>query len=221
MENIKIAIVEDQHLFRQSLSALIRTVDFCQLLAEAAGAQEFLHLLKTLQPLPDIVLMDMNLPDLTGIELNELLRKNYPSIRVIVLSVYVRERLVSKMITGGACAYLNKNCDAGELIAAIEAVHHRGFYMNAETLKAIQHAAAFRNKSGKNIDGIPVELTNREKEILKLICRELSNNEIADQLFLSSRTVEGHRNNLLLKIGCRNTAGLVLFAVKYGIVEVL
>jgi DNA-binding NarL/FixJ family response regulator len=125
------------------------------------------------------------------------------------------------MINAGACAYLNKNCDAAELITAINTVHQTGFYINTETLRAIQNAAAYRSKAIKSIDAIPIELTNREKEILQLICKEFNNAEIAERLSLSIRTVEGHRNNLLLKTGCRNTAGLVLFAVKYGIFEIL
>ena len=106
-------------------------------------------------------------------------------------------------------------------MTAIRAVLHAGFYMNDQTMKAIQNVAIYRNKKVRNVESVPVELTAREKEILVLICKEKSNSEIADNLNLSVRTVEGHRNNLLVKIGCKNTAGLVLFAVKYGIIEVL
>jgi DNA-binding NarL/FixJ family response regulator len=221
MEKIRIALVEDQQLFRQSLSALIRTMDTCVLVAEAADATSFLEMLKNTGALPDIVLIDLNLPGLTGIELNEILRQQYPSIRLIVLSVYSGERLISKMINAGACAYLSKNCDASELVTAITTVHQAGFYINTATLVAIQRASASRNKTIRSMDSIPIDLTKREKEILRLICREFNNAEIAEQLYLSVRTVEGHRNNLLLKTGCRNTAGLVLFAVKYSIFEVV
>ena len=221
MEKIRIALVEDQHLFRQSLSALIKTIDTYELVAEAADGPTFLTLCEQVIPLPDIAIIDMNMPGITGIELNDILREQYPSIKVIVLSVHMQVRLISKMINAGACAYLNKNCDASELVTAINTVHQAGFYINAVTLKAIQQAAHYRNKTIKNIDAIPIELTNREKEILKLICKECSNAEIAEKLYLSIRTVEGHRNNLLQKTGCRNIAGLVLFAVKYGIIEVV
>jgi DNA-binding NarL/FixJ family response regulator len=221
MENIRIALVEDQHLLRQSLSALFSTVEGMTLVISAADGRSLLHLLNNTHPLPDIVIMDMNLPELTGIEINELLRKQYPSIKVIVLSVHTQERLISKMINAGACAYLSKSCESAELIDAIKGVYQTGFYINGGTLMALQKAAAYRNKKVKNIDAAPVELSGREREILELICKELSNAEIAEKLSLSIRTIEGHRNNLLIKTSCRNTAGLVLFAIRYGFFEVL
>lgn len=221
MEPIRIAIVEDQPLARHSLSALLKTIDDLQLIMEAADGGTFLQLLAGNCQLPDIAIIDINMPGLTGMDLNELLRERYPAIKVIVLSIHIQERLISKMINAGARAYINKNCEVNELIAAIRAVHQVGFYMNEQTMKAIQNVASYRNKKVKNLTAIPIELTSREKEILTLICKEQSNSEIADSLNLSIRTVEGHRNNLLIKIGCKNTAGLVLFAVRYGIVNVL
>jgi DNA-binding NarL/FixJ family response regulator len=221
MDPIRIAIVEDQPLARHSLSALLKTIDGIQLIMEAADGGTFLQLLAGDLPTPDIAIIDINMPGLTGMDLNELLRERYPAIRVIVLSIHAQERLVSKMINAGARAYINKNCEVNELVTAIRAVHQVGFYMNEQTMKAIQNVASYRNKKVKNLHAIPIELTAREKEILALICKEQSNSEIADNLNLSVRTIEGHRNNLLMKIGCKNTAGLVLFAVKYGIVDVL
>jgi DNA-binding NarL/FixJ family response regulator len=165
--------------------------------------------------------MDMEMPGMDGMELNEILHKKFPEIKVIVVSVHAGERLIARMIDAGASGYLVKNCDKAELVTAITTVFSTGFYINNRVLQAIQHASNTRQQAPKNIMGIPVELTAREKEILLLICKELSTPEIADQLFLSTRTVEGHRNNLLLKSGCKNTAGLVLFAVKYHIYEVV
>jgi DNA-binding NarL/FixJ family response regulator len=221
MEPIRIAIVEDQHLTRQGLSALIKTVEGLELIMEAANGKDFLQLLEGCSQLPHIVLSDMSMPGMTGMELNDALRQQYPAIKLIALSVYSQERVVSKMINAGASAYLNKSCEATELITAIRAVHQTGFYINQETLKAIQNVADYRNKKVKHLDAVPVELTNREKQVLEYICKEYSNTEIADQLALSVRTVEGHRNSLLLKTGCKNTAGLVIFAVKHGVFEVL
>lgn len=221
MEPIRIAIVEDQPLARHSLSALLKTIDGLQLIMEAADGGTFLQLLAGNCPVPDIAIIDINMPGLTGMDLNELLRERYPSIKVIVLSIHTQERLISKMINAGARAYINKNCEVSELVNAIRAVYQVGFYMNEQTMKAIQNVAGYRNKKVKNLHAIPIELTAREKEVLTLICKEQSNSEIADNLNLSIRTVEGHRNNLLMKIGCKNTAGLVLFAIKYGIVDVL
>lgn len=221
MGPIKIAIVEDQSLARHSLSALIKTINGLQLIMEAADAAAFLQLLATTDELPHIAIIDINMPGLSGLELNELLRQRYPAIKVIVLSIHTQERLISKLINAGARAYINKNCEVSELTTAIFSVQQAGFYINEQTMKAIQQVANYRNKKVTNIDFVPIELTAREKEVLALICKEQSNQEIAETLNLSVRTVEGHRNNLLLKVGCKNTAGLVLFAVKHGIIDVL
>jgi DNA-binding NarL/FixJ family response regulator len=142
-------------------------------------------------------------------------------MKVIVLSGHARERLIARMIEAGSSGYLVKNCDKEELVTAIYSVGKNGFYINAQVLKAMQVTAGQKGKPLRNSNYIPIELTAREKEVLLRICRELSNAEIAAQLHLSIRTVEGHRNNLLAKTGCRNTAGLVVFAVKYGIYELV
>jgi DNA-binding NarL/FixJ family response regulator len=163
----------------------------------------------------------MEMPGMDGMQLNEILHKKFPSVKVIVVSVHAGERLIARMIDEGASGYLIKNCDKAELVTAVNTVFSTGFYINNRVLKAIQHISTTRQQAPKNFMGIPVELTAREKEILQLICKEQNTPEIADQLFLSTRTVEGHRNNLLLKTGCKNTAGLVLFAVKYHIYEVV
>lgn len=221
MEKIKIGLVDDQLLFRQGLAALIESVDGFSLVLEADNGKNCLSQLQEIEMKPDIILMDMEMPGMDGMELNEIIHKDFPSVKVIVVSVHAGERLIARMIDGGASGYLVKNCDKAELLTAVNTVFSTGFYINNSVLKAIQHASTTRQLDPKNSMGIPVELTAREKEILLLICRELSTPEIADQLFLSTRTVEGHRNNLLLKTGCKNTAGLVLFAVKYHIYEVV
>jgi DNA-binding NarL/FixJ family response regulator len=220
MTKINIGLVDDQVLFRQGIAALIQSEEEFSLTLQAENGIDCLTQLQNVEVLPDIILADMEMPAMDGMELNEQLQKKYPSIKLIVLSVHSGERLIARMIDKGACGYLVKNCDKAELITAIKTVFTAGFYINNSVLKAIQNTSGSRNTPPKNFIGSPVELTEREKEILLLICKEYSNTEIAAQLFLSPRTVEGHRNNLLLKTGRRNTAGLVLFAVKYHIHEV-
>jgi len=161
----------------------------------------------------------MDMPGMNGIELNTILHQQYTSIKVIVLSVHVQPLLITQMINAGAAAYLAKNCDKNELITAIETVYKTGFYFNAGALMALRDSANYRAQTQKNISNIPVKLTAREKQVLELICKEYNNAEIAQQLFLSTRTIEGHRNNLINKAGCRNTAGLVLFAIKYSLFQ--
>ncbi len=222
MEKIKVAIVDDQNIFRESLSSLIHSVPIFKLVTEAAdGIQLLEKLKKTLTELPDVLLMDMNMPGMNGIELNEQLKLSYPNIRVIVLSVHTQDKLITKMTAAGIAGYLAKNCDKKELILAIKSTYNTGFYINKQVLMAMQETSRLRDKNFKAMDMLPMELSEREIQILKLICKEQSSAEIATHLFLSIRTVEGHRNNLLLKTQSRNTAGLVLFAVRHQLFDVL
>ncbi len=220
MDAIRIAIVDDQLLFRQSIAVLIEHQPEFLLAMEAADGIDCLLQLQNMTTLPHIALVDMEMPGMDGMELNDELQKKYPSIKVIVLSVHNKERLVARMIQAGACGYLFKNCDKKELIAAIQSVYTSGFYITPAVLKAIQSGGTKRISGFKNFSSIQIDLSKREIEILRLICSELNAAEIAARLFISARTVDGHRNNLLQKTGCHNTAGLVLFAVKNNIFEV-
>lgn len=219
MSTIRVALIDDQKLFRQSLATLITATPGLELLLEAGDGNDFLQQLSA-DRLPDVALMDMQMPGMDGIELNSILHRQYPQVRIIVLSVHANERLIARMIEAGASGYLVKNCDKEELITAIQTVFKSGFYINSEVLKAIQKASQQKTRPLKNVNALAIELSAREKEVLELICREYSNAEIASKLFISIRTAEGHRNNLLAKTGCRNTAGLVLFAIRHNLFEV-
>jgi DNA-binding NarL/FixJ family response regulator len=221
MENINIALVDDQVLFRQGIASLIKSEAGFSLIIEADNGQDFLSRLKETEELPDILLMDMEMPGMDGMQLNDELNKKFPSIKVIVLSVHASERLMARMIHAGACGYLFKNCNKEELLNAIRSVFNNGFYITPVVLKAMQSPMANKNAVITNVQSIPIEISQREKEVLQLICQEFSNGEIAEKLFISIRTVDGHRNNLLAKTGCHNTAGLVLFAVKHHIFNVI
>ncbi len=220
MNDILISIVDDQHLFRSGLAGLIKSVAGFTLLSEAGNGKIFIEQLQAGDTLPHIALIDMEMPEMNGVELNTVLQKEYPSIKVLVLSTYNQERFIGKMIEAGACGYLTKNCEIDELVTAITATHNNGFYFNQDTLAAMRKTGQYKSGDLKNISNIAIELTAREKEILILLCKELSNIEIGERLFISPRTVEGHRNNLLQKTGCRNTAGLVIFAIKNNFYEI-
>jgi DNA-binding NarL/FixJ family response regulator len=220
MSNILISIVDDQHLFRSGLASLIRSVEGFTLLSEAENGKVFIEQLEAGHMLPHIALIDMEMPEMNGVELNAVLQKKYPSVKVLVLSTYNQERYIGKMIEAGASGYLTKNCEIDELVTAINATYNNGFYFNQNTLAAMRKTGQFKSGDLKNISNIAIELTSREKEILVMLCKEFSNIEIGERLFISSRTVEGHRNNLLQKTGCHNTAGLVIFAIKNNIYEI-
>jgi DNA-binding NarL/FixJ family response regulator len=220
MSDILISLADDQQLFRNGLASLIRSVPGFTLLAEAENGKIFIEQLQNSTVLPDIALIDMHMPEMNGVELNEILQKKYPSIKVLVLSVYDQERFIAKMIEAGTCGYLSKNCEVDELVTAINATYKNGFYFNQATLQAMRKPSQYKSGDIKNLNNISIELTGREKEILVLLCKEFTNAEIGEQLFISPRTVEGHRNNLLSKTGCRNTAGLVIFAIKNGLFHI-
>mgnify|MGYP003487568029 FL=1 len=220
MSDILISLVDDQQLFRSGLAGLIKSVAGFTLLSEAENGKIFIEQLQQSDTLPHIALIDMEMPEMNGVELNAELKKKYPSIKVLVLSTYNQERFIGKMIEAGACGYLTKNCEIDELVTAINTTHNNGFYFNQDTLAAMRKTSQYKSGEIRNISNIAIELTAREKEILVLLCRELSNIEIGERLFISPRTVEGHRNNLLQKTGCRNTAGLVIFAIKNNLFQV-
>lgn len=220
-KKISLAIVDDQSLFRQGIVSLINDVEDLEITIEAASGKELEDLLSKAVELPDILLMDMKLDDTTGLELNAIIQTQYPSIKVLVLSMYAQERIVFRMIESGACGYIAKNCDKDELLNAIHSTIKSGFYFNQISLSAMRHAASHINKPILSINAIPIELSMRENEILQLICQEHTNVEIAEKLFISARTVDGHRNNLLAKTGCKNTAGLVVFAIKNNIFQIV
>lgn len=220
MKNITIALADDQLLFKQSLGILISSVPEFKLLFDAENGLLFLEQLRQMKVLPEIALIDIEMPEMDGMELLEVIKKEYPDIKVLILSAHSSERLISRLIQMGACGYLLKNCDKEELITALHSVQKNGFYINQNTLKAIQNAASNKKTTLKSLTLNNGDITQREIEVLQLICQQFNNAEIGEKLFISPRTVEGHRNNLLLKAGVKNTAGLVLFAVKKELFEV-
>jgi DNA-binding NarL/FixJ family response regulator len=221
MEKIKVFIIDDQNLFRQSLALLINSIEQLELLGDFEGGDSFIANLPGLTKSQTyIAIVDMDMPGMNGIELNGYLHDHYPQIKVIILSVHINPSLIAQMIHAKASAYLEKNCDKDELVMAIQSVYKTGFYFNKKVLQAIQENANSKARVQKNLDSLSVKLTSREKQILELICKEHNNSEIGEKLHLSSRTIEGHRINLLTKTGCRNTAGLVLFAIKHSLFSI-
>ena len=219
MEKIKIAIADDQLLFRKAIAEVIRDISDFELVADADNGQLLLDWLEATKQIPHIVLVDLDMPVMNGIQLNEQLHLLHPGVKVIILTVFNKERFISKMIDAGANGYLAKNCDIEELVIAIRTVYKTGFYFNNECIDAMMNAAIHRNKKLKNLNGIQIDITRREREVLLLICKEYTTTEISEKLFLSGRTVEGHRVSLLAKIGCKNAAGLVIYAIKCGLFE--
>lgn len=217
MPTLTIAIADDEALFRKGLKLLIEDYDGLQVILDAEHGQHLLDQLAT-DILPDILLLDLKMPVLNGIETAKILREKYPSIKIIVLSTHFSKAFILNMIELGASAYLPKNSSPGEVVETIRAVNNKGFHYNSEVMEVIRENMMKKNLP-RNKPDLGEELTKREKEILQLICEQFTTAEIAEKLYISPRTVDGHRNNLLAKLGCRNTAGLVVYALQNDIVQ--
>jgi DNA-binding NarL/FixJ family response regulator len=215
---IRLAIAEDQNLFRACIVPILNQQEGMKVVAEANNGRELITWLQVSAEKPDVVLLDLAMPEMNGLETTRYLKQHFPTIRIVILSVFADERHIVKLVEEGVHAYLAKNADLTEVERAIRGVHQLGFYFNETTLQAIH--AGNSHKKQRQFD-LENPLTSREKEILKLICAEYTTQEIAEKLFLSTRTVEGHRNNMLEKTGLRNTAGLVLYAVRLGLLETI
>lgn len=221
-------MVEDQFLFRKGMRALLESTDNLSVIFETGVGYDIVQQLHALPELPDVLLVDISLPPDTnripfgGLEVTKAVREEFSSIKVIMLSVHHELDFVSDHIHNGAHGYLIKDADPQEVVDAIEAVYTRGAFINQHALNALQRISLPSEK--KKIPTTPLHsdpiLSRREIEVLQLICRQLKTEEIAEKLFISSKTVNGHRNNLLQKTGARNAAGLVTYAVKHHLVDV-
>ncbi|RED18886.1 LuxR family two component transcriptional regulator [Flavobacterium cutihirudinis] len=209
---IKIALVDDEVLFRKGIAFLLQREDNIEILFEASDGEELISNLEKIEVKPDIIIMDLKMPVLNGVEATRIIRKSYPDIKIIALTSYDTKSFIANMIQVGAVAYLIKNTTPKDLIHTINEVAKKGFYYNENVLKIIQETiVSSKNSKGQLETSF---LSPREIEILQLICLQKTTTEIAEHLFLSPRTVEGHRNNLLLKTESRNIAGLVVYAIQ-------
>ena len=210
---IKIFLVDDHNLFREGLKFLLSNNDLISEIHEAENGKDLLE--NVLDVKPDIILMDIEMPVMNGIEATKETLKIYPETKVIALSMYGNENFYTEMIDAGAKGFLLKNSKFEDVKKAIVDVNDGKNYFSPEILEAI-----IKNLNKKKYKKKNTELTEREIEVLYNICKGLSNQEIADFLYISKRTVDKHRENILLKTQSKNTAGLVIYAIKNEIFEV-
>lgn len=213
-DTIYVAIAEDQRLFRECLVSLLNGFDRISVNVEAANGKELLEKLYTASPTPQVVLLDLTMPEMNGLDTTRQLKKLFPDMKIIILSVHSEERHIVHMVGEGVNGYLVKNSELSEVVQAVQAVQEKGFYFNESMLRAIHSGMGHKHEKSYNPNS---PLTAREKEILELVCQEHTTPEIAEKLFLSVRTVDGHRNSLLEKTGARNTAGLVIYALRHDL----
>ena len=212
----RIILVDDHSLFRNGLRGLLERNEGFRVVGEASSGEEFLSLLEQESFAADIVFMDFSMPGLDGAQTTERALARRPDLRIITLSMFGEESYYSRMVEAGARGFLLKDSDIGDVLEAIAAVMGGGSYFSPRLLSALTGRMHAREHDELADD----QLSSREREILVAVCRGLSNQEIADELFISKRTVDKHRANILEKTGCKNTASLVVYAIRNGIVDI-
>ncbi len=220
MNQIKIFVADDHQLFIEGIKALTRDSQEVKLIGEAENGDDLLTQLKT--TLPDVILMDINMPKINGIEATKKIRQLYPEIKILALTMFDDTLYVTEMIKAGASGYLLKNAGKTELITAITTVYKGERYVSSEvSLKMIEKMnSGIQNSADNKIAPVrKSEVTKKELEILKLIATELTNAEIAIKLNNSPMTIITHRKNLLRKLGVKNTAGLIKYAMENGMLN--
>lgn len=214
MEKIKVFLVDDHKLFLNGLKLLLSSMPGFSVVGEASNGREFLEVYKAADP--DVVLMDIAMPEMDGIQASKIALENDPELKIVTLSMYGDQEYYSRMLECGVRGFILKDSDIQEVKLAIQTVADGGNYFSHELLRNL--ILAKKEKETESFD--EEHLSEREMEVLIEICQGLSNNEIADKLFISKRTVEKHRANILLKSGCKNTASLVVYAIKNHLVEI-
>jgi len=218
MALIKIILVDDHKMFREGLSFLLSKSKKVKIVAEAENGKQFLDLLDIHKP--DVVLMDINMPKMNGVEATEKAIAKYPDLKIIALSMDGDETYYYKMIHAGAVGFVLKKAGGEELDKAIKTVIDGQDFFSPELMKNI----IINMGSTKRIDSETkvtyIKLTNREQETLEYICKGFSIKEVADKLYISPRTVEGHKSKIMEKLGAKNTSNLIIQAIKNKLIEI-
>lgn len=217
MNKIKIVLVDDHRLFLDGIKSLLSEVDFIDIIGEASSGNEALDLLTNIKP--DIIMMDISMKGLSGIDVSKEITKLFPDIKIMILSMHTNEEFVINAIKAGAKGYLSKDTSKEELLDAIQIIQEGGECYSKLISENFLKSYVKKYKAEQSLIENKI-LTQREIEILKLAVHGLSNKEIADKLFISTKTVDSHKNNIMQKLKLKNTAEMVLYAVKNKLIEV-
>lgn len=213
---IDIILADDHEIFRDGFAVMMKKIPEINLVGEAANGEELIKLSRLLKP--EVVVTDIKMPKMDGIEATKQLKKEFPSIGIIALSMFDEENLIVEMLEAGAKGYLLKNAHKDEIIAAVKSVYKDEPYYCRDTTHKLAQMIAKSNFHPYKKRPV-IEFTEKEVGIIKLICEELSNKEIGERMALSKRTVEGYREKILEKIDAKNSVGIVVYAIKNKIFE--
>lgn len=211
-----VVLVDDHVLLRNGLANLIESFDNYKILYEASNGKAFIEKLNP-KALPELVLMDINMPEMDGYETCLWLKNNYPDIKVLALSMYDNENAVIRMFRAGARGYILKDCEPAELRSALKAVITKGFYYSEMVTGKLIHTINTLDENDSQAKNV-IKLNDREITFLKFACTELTYKEIADKMFVSPRTIDGYRDDLFEKLNIKTRVGLVMYAIKNGII---
>ena len=215
-DHIKVAIADDHVLFRTGVKTALSMKKDIRMIAEADNGMQLLNLLKHMTP--DVILLDIQMPIMDGINTLPEIKKLYPEVKVIMLTMHNDHSMISKLMELGANAYLTKNSDSEVIYEAVKTVHQKEYFFNQLTNKALIDGLRLKRQAEAATPS-DAKLTDKEMSILKMMCEEKSTKEIADLVDLSPRTVEAIRDKLKTKTGAKSMAGLVMYAVKAGIIK--
>lgn len=213
-DTIKLIIVDDHEIFRNGLKMILGRMKHIDIIGEASNGQEFLSLIKSTKC--DVVLMDIEMPVMNGIDATAKAMSEYPGLKIIALTMFQEDDYIQSMMDSGVRGFLIKNVGKETLDKAILTVYRGGTYYSEELFNFFTKKFSEPTK----IEQPEINLTSREKEILQLLAQGLGNKEIADKLFISERTVVGHKSHLLAKTGTKSAISLLAFAIKNGLVEI-
>lgn len=216
MYPVTIALVDDHRLFRQALVEVIHKNPAFRVIIEADNGRDFIEQLGALPALPDVVLLDINMPIMNGYDTALWLNQNFPKVKVVALSMYDQQAAVMRMLKNGAKGYVLKDAEKEELYEAIERVMVQGFYYSDLVVSALSNTLRPPDGGPKH----PVNLINaREMEFIQLACHDLTYKEIAEEMSLSPRTIDGYRAALFEKLNVKSRVGLVMYAMRNGLVD--
>lgn len=215
MDKIKLFILDDHQMLIDGLKSLLETEKAYEFIGSAQNGVEALELIS--KNIPDIVLSDINMPVMNGIDFTKELKKIYPQVKVIALSMFNEKEPISAMLAAGASGYILKNTGKEELLMALQKVASGGTFLSDEV--AVEIMKSIQQPNEKNETSNQIHITKREKEIIQLIAKEYSNAQIAEHLFISERTVETHRKNIFHKVNTKTVVGLIKFAIENKLID--
>ncbi|MBW1858193.1 MAG: response regulator transcription factor [Deltaproteobacteria bacterium] len=213
---IKVILADDHRIFRKGLKSLLSEKKNIEVLAEADNGDEALEAVKKYKP--EIVVMDIAMPKMDGIEATRQIREQFPDTEVVILSMHAKKAYIDQVLKAGAKGYVLKDSDEENLLSAIDTVHNGGYYLDSPVADQVL-SDYFRDKSKRELKKQSDPLSERERQVLRLLAEGHSNQEVADTLYISRKTVENHRANIVRKTGIQGQVGLTKYAARIGLID--